>query len=80
MKNKVVLFYPRYDGPPLSAPLCLLALASPLLQSGYRVAVIDAAITENYEERIEREIADPDRRVEIEAEVVASLMPGGVAH
>lgn len=59
MKNKVVLFYPRYDGPPLSAPLCLLALASPLLQSGYRVAVIDAAITENYEHRIEREIADP---------------------
>jgi len=40
--------------------MCLLALASPLLQSGYRVAVIDAAITENYEDRIAREIADPE--------------------
>ncbi len=60
MKNKVVLFYPRYDGPPLSAPLCLLALATPLLQAGYRVAVIDAAITEGYEDRIAREVADPE--------------------
>jgi len=40
--------------------MCLLALASPLLQSGYRVAVIDAAITENYEDRIAREITDPE--------------------
>ena len=60
MKNKVVLFYPRYDGPPLSAPLCLLALGSPLLEAGYRVAVIDAAITPSYEKRVEQEVADPD--------------------
>ena len=59
MKNKVVLFYPRYDGPPLSAPLCLLALATPLLQAGYRVVVVDAAVTENYEDRIAFEVADP---------------------
>jgi radical SAM superfamily enzyme YgiQ (UPF0313 family) len=60
VKNKVVLFYPRYDGPPLSAPLCLLALATPLLQAGYRVAVIDAAITQGYEDRIAQEVADPE--------------------
>lgn len=59
VKNKVVLFYPRYDGPPLSAPLCLLALATPLLQAGYRVVIVDAAITENYEDRIALEVADP---------------------
>ena len=60
VKNKVVLFYPRYDGPPLSAPLCLLALASPLLEAGCRVAVIDAAITPGYERKVEQEVADPD--------------------
>ncbi len=32
-RGKVVLFYPAYDGPPLGAPLCLLALASPLRAS-----------------------------------------------
>lgn len=41
MKNKVVLFYPPYDGPPLSAPLCMLALASPLLREGFDVKLID---------------------------------------
>jgi len=45
LKNrKVVLFYPPYDGPPLGAPACLLSLASPLLQAGFEVAIIDAAI------------------------------------
>jgi radical SAM superfamily enzyme YgiQ (UPF0313 family) len=43
-KGKVVLFYPPYDGPPLGAPLCLLSLAAPLLQAGFEVALIDAAI------------------------------------
>jgi anaerobic magnesium-protoporphyrin IX monomethyl ester cyclase len=36
-KNKVVLFHPPYSGPPLGAPLCLLALASPLLQAGFEL-------------------------------------------
>jgi hypothetical protein len=43
-KNKVVLFYPPYDGPPLGAPLCLLSLAAPLLNAGFEVTVVDAAI------------------------------------
>ena len=43
-KRKVVLFYPPYDGPPLGAPLCLLALASPLMQAKFEVMLIDAAI------------------------------------
>ena len=34
-KQKVVLFYPKYDGPPLGAPVCLLALASTLLADGF---------------------------------------------
>ncbi|MGA2431601.1 MAG: cobalamin-dependent protein, partial [Candidatus Acidiferrum sp.] len=57
-KRKVVLFYPAYDGPPLSAPLCLLSLASPLLAAGFEVTIIDAAIAPDWEARVLREVQD----------------------
>ena len=57
-KGKVVLFYPAYDGPPLSAPLCLLSLASPLLADGFEVSIIDAAIAPDWESRVLREVQD----------------------
>ena len=58
MKRKVVLFYPPYDGPPLGAPLCLLSLASPLLNAGFEVSVIDAAIDPRWFETVLREARD----------------------
>lgn len=58
MKDKIVLFYPPYDGPPLSAPLCLLSLASPLLAAGFRVSLIDAAIVPDYKNAIVQEMDD----------------------
>jgi anaerobic magnesium-protoporphyrin IX monomethyl ester cyclase len=58
MKHKVVLYFPPYDGPPLGAPTCLLSLASPLLESGFSVTVIDAAVVPDFEAVVEREIAD----------------------
>ena len=57
-RRKVVLFYPPYDGPPLGAPLCLLALASPLLQAGFEVRLIDSVTAPNYLETILRELQD----------------------
>lgn len=57
-KAKVVLFYPPYGGPPLGAPLCLLTLASPLLQAGFDVKLIDAAITPDFEQVVLRETQD----------------------
>ena len=57
-KNKVVLFYPPYDGPPLGAPLSLLCLASPLMQAGFKVRIIDNLISPAYEEMILRETED----------------------
>jgi len=57
-RNKVVLFYPPYDGPPLGAPLCLLCLASPLLQAGFEVKLIDNLIYPDYEKAILRETED----------------------
>jgi radical SAM superfamily enzyme YgiQ (UPF0313 family) len=57
-KRKVVLFYPPYDGPPLGAPLCLLSLAAPLLQAGFEVSIIDAAIHRDWEQKVLREVRD----------------------
>lgn len=57
-KGKIVLFYPAYDGMPLSAPLCLLSLASPLLQAGFEVRVIDAAIEPKWCARVLSECSD----------------------
>jgi radical SAM superfamily enzyme YgiQ (UPF0313 family) len=58
MRSKVILFYPAYDGPPLSAPLCLLSLAAVLRREGFEVALVDAAIEPDYKNRILREAAD----------------------
>jgi anaerobic magnesium-protoporphyrin IX monomethyl ester cyclase len=58
VKKKVVLFYPPYDGPPLSAPLCLLSLASSLLQAGFEVKLIDNLTSPDFENVILREIQD----------------------
>lgn len=57
-ERKVVLFYPPYDGSALGPPLCLLSLASPLIQAGFSVTIIDAAIVPDWEVRILREVKD----------------------
>jgi anaerobic magnesium-protoporphyrin IX monomethyl ester cyclase len=57
-QGKVVLFYPPYDGPPLGAPLCLLALAASLREADFDVVMIDAAIEPNYLTRVECESVD----------------------
>jgi anaerobic magnesium-protoporphyrin IX monomethyl ester cyclase len=58
MKNKVVLFYPPYGGPPLGAPLCLLTLAAPLIEAGFQVSLIDAAVVPDFERAIAHETQD----------------------
>ena len=58
MRGKVVLFYPAYEGPPLSAPLCLLTLAASLREAGFKPVIIDAAVIPDYRLQIQTEIAD----------------------
>lgn len=53
-----MLFYPPYDGPPLGAPLSLLCLASPLLEAGFEVKLVDNLICPDYEKTILRETQD----------------------
>jgi anaerobic magnesium-protoporphyrin IX monomethyl ester cyclase len=57
-KGKIVLFYPPYDGVPLGPPVCLLSLASPLLDAGFDVRIIDAAITPDWASRVVQECGD----------------------
>ncbi len=47
-RGRIILFYPPYDGPPLGAPLSLLALAGTLREARFEVALIDAAIDPDY--------------------------------
>ncbi len=56
MNNKVVLFHPPYDGPPLGPPLSLLSLASPLLDAGFQVSLVDGAIDADYQRTLAREL------------------------
>jgi radical SAM superfamily enzyme YgiQ (UPF0313 family) len=56
MNNKVVLFLPPYDGPPLGPPLSLLSLASPLLEAGFQVSIVDASIDRAYKISLASEI------------------------
>jgi anaerobic magnesium-protoporphyrin IX monomethyl ester cyclase len=58
MKDKVVLFYPPYEGPPLGAPLSLLALAGPLLEAGFQVKLVDNLIAPDYQGAILHEVED----------------------
>jgi len=44
MSRKVVLFYPPYEGTPLGAPLCLLALTATLRAHGFEPMIIGAAV------------------------------------
>lgn len=43
-KRKAVLLLPPYEGAPLGPPAGLLAIAAPLLEEGFEVEVIDAAV------------------------------------
>jgi anaerobic magnesium-protoporphyrin IX monomethyl ester cyclase len=56
MRGKVVLFYPPYEGTPLGAPTCLLALAATLRASGFRSVIIDAAVEPRYKDRVLEEM------------------------
>jgi radical SAM superfamily enzyme YgiQ (UPF0313 family) len=56
MPGKVVLFYPPYEGEPLGAPLCLLALAAVLREAGFQPVIIDAAIHPDYKQRVCEEL------------------------
>ena len=58
MSKNIVCCFPSFASPEATAPLGILAVATPLLRAGYRVELIDSTITPNYQKRVLREVKD----------------------
>lgn len=58
MKKKIVFFFPSFASTEATAPLGILAVATPLLRAGYEVCLIDSTITPDYKKRVLEEAAD----------------------
>lgn len=58
MSKKVVFFFPSFASSEATAPLGILAVATPLLRSGFSVQLIDSTITPNFEKRVLEEVRD----------------------
>jgi len=58
MSKKVVFFFPSFSSSEATAPLGILAVATPLLRSGYSVKLIDSTITPNYKQTVLEEVKD----------------------
>src|SRR5512140_194200 len=58
MSKKVVFFFPSFASTEATAPLGILAVATPLLRAGYSVTLIDSTITPNFKKRVLEEVRD----------------------
>jgi anaerobic magnesium-protoporphyrin IX monomethyl ester cyclase len=58
MPKKVVFFFPSFASSEATAPLGLLAVATPLQRAGYSIQLIDSTITPNYKKRLLEEVND----------------------
>src|SRR3954467_427570 len=58
MKKKVVFFFPSFASTEATAPLGILAVATPLLRAGYEVCLIDSTITPDFKKRVLSEVKD----------------------
>ena len=56
--RKVVFFFPSFASSEATAPLGVLAVATPLIRSGYQVILIDSTITPDYKKRVLEEVRD----------------------
>jgi len=56
--KKVVFFFPAFASTEATAPLGILAVATPLLRAGYQVKLIDSTITPNFRARVLEELSD----------------------
>ena len=58
MPPKVVLFFPSYYSDEAAPPLALIHLAAPLVEKGYRVSIVDSAVTPDCVGAVLRESKD----------------------
>ena len=58
MSRKIVFFFPSFASSDATAPLGILAVATPLIRAGYQICLIDSTITPNYKKRVLEEVRD----------------------
>jgi radical SAM superfamily enzyme YgiQ (UPF0313 family) len=56
--KKIVFFFPAFSSQEATAPLGILAVATPLLRAGYETCLIDSTITPNFKKRVLTELKD----------------------
>jgi radical SAM superfamily enzyme YgiQ (UPF0313 family) len=56
--RKIVFFFPSFASSEATAPLGILAVATPLLRAGYSVRLIDSTITPDFKKRVLEEVRD----------------------
>jgi radical SAM superfamily enzyme YgiQ (UPF0313 family) len=56
--RKIVFFFPSFASSDATAPLGILAVATPLQRAGYEICLIDSTITPNYKKRVLEEVRD----------------------
>src|SRR5271168_3357017 len=56
--RKIVFFFPAFSSQEATAPLGILALATPLLRAGFDVRIVDSTITPNFRARVIEELRD----------------------
>jgi radical SAM superfamily enzyme YgiQ (UPF0313 family) len=57
-RRKVVFFFPAFSSQEATAPLGILAVATPLIRAGYEVRIIDSTITPRFKTRVLEELRD----------------------
>lgn len=57
-RKKVLFFFPAFSSQEATAPLAILALATPLERAGYHVVIIDSTITPNFQTHVLKELED----------------------
>jgi len=56
--KKIVFFFPAFSSQEATAPLGILAVATPLLRAGYQVRIVDSTITPDFQMRVLEELED----------------------
>jgi anaerobic magnesium-protoporphyrin IX monomethyl ester cyclase len=56
--RKIVFFFPSFASSEATAPLGILAVATPLIRAGFDIVLIDSTITPNYKRRVLEEVRD----------------------
>src|ERR1700749_1075270 len=56
--RKIVFFFPSFASSDATAPLGILAVATPLMRAGYQIVLIDSTITPDYKKSVLEEARD----------------------